>query len=529
MKAFFRARRPLLRFGAGPAVANASIAPSNNEPPHAAASWRLFGGPLLLVPVCAALFFHELTASDLWSSHEARAAQNAQGILDDGDWALPHLFDGQAELQKPPAFYWLTAGVAKLRGGAVDRWAVRLPAAITGLLTVLLVWHHLAARGRPLAGTLAGLTLASAIHFTSLARTGRIDMPLTCAVTAALLLLDGDSWRRIRVVFAGLFVACAIMLKGPIGVALPLAIFGARSLAGPGPAANLMRLGVATLLGALLALPWFIAVNERTGGEFFRVFFWHHNIDRALGEASDLATHPWWYYAPRFAIDFLPWTPLLLALAWRFARVPDARNDQSAVFGLIWLLVTLVVLSFAQFKRADYLLPAFPGAALFIGCVGERWYKSLSAGRAQAASIVLALIMTGALLGWWWFRSHVEPRQQAVREQQAFALHVRQACPAPQLVLMFRAESHLLAFHLGQPIRTLVEWGELNELLARPGPHWFITRAEFVSECFDNVRTRRIEVAARSADFTAAAPLRKLVLVRTIEEPNPCPTNPPKD
>ena len=56
---------------------------------------------------------------DLYSSHEARAAQNAQRMLDTGAWSLPVLFDGQADLQKPPGFYWLVAVIGRLNGGAV--------------------------------------------------------------------------------------------------------------------------------------------------------------------------------------------------------------------------------------------------------------------------------------------------------------------------------------------------------------------------------------------------------------------------
>src|SRR5436190_22951197 len=76
------------------------------------------------------LFFYRLADRDLWNSHEARAAMDAQTLLSDGAWGLPRLFDGRVELQKPPLYYWLVAGIAWLRGGAVDAWAVRLPAAL---------------------------------------------------------------------------------------------------------------------------------------------------------------------------------------------------------------------------------------------------------------------------------------------------------------------------------------------------------------------------------------------------------------
>jgi 4-amino-4-deoxy-L-arabinose transferase-like glycosyltransferase len=65
-----------------------------------------------LVGACGVLFFYRLADRDLWSSHEARAAMDAQTLLEGGAAALPHLFDGRAEVQKPPLYYWLVAGLA---------------------------------------------------------------------------------------------------------------------------------------------------------------------------------------------------------------------------------------------------------------------------------------------------------------------------------------------------------------------------------------------------------------------------------
>src|SRR5262245_27150697 len=142
--------------------------------------------PLILLLICLSLFFQGIGSRELWASHEARAAQNAQRMLDDSDWLLPRLYDGQPELQKPAGFYWLVALTGWLRGG-VDAWAVRLPAAIAGALTVLMVWWHLRQRGRPVAAFVAAALLAGAVHFTGTARIGRIDVPLACAVAVVML------------------------------------------------------------------------------------------------------------------------------------------------------------------------------------------------------------------------------------------------------------------------------------------------------------------------------------------------------
>src|SRR5436190_4189190 len=90
-----------------------------------------------LLVLCGLLFLRGIASRELWASHEARAAQNAQRMLDDGDWMLLRLYDGQRDMQKPPGFYWMVALTGLLRGG-VDSCAVRLPAAIAGTITVLM-------------------------------------------------------------------------------------------------------------------------------------------------------------------------------------------------------------------------------------------------------------------------------------------------------------------------------------------------------------------------------------------------------
>src|SRR6516165_9072872 len=77
-----------------------------------------------LVLLTYPLFLYRLADRDLWASHEGRAAQDAQTILDDGCWGLPRLFDRHVELQKPPLYYWLVALLARFRGASVDALAV---------------------------------------------------------------------------------------------------------------------------------------------------------------------------------------------------------------------------------------------------------------------------------------------------------------------------------------------------------------------------------------------------------------------
>src|SRR5262249_51648434 len=84
------------------------------------------------------------------------------------------------------------------------------------------------ASGRPLAGLIAAAALATSLHFTWMARVGRIDMPLTFTVALALVSFYLGScgqragqggWRWFLLAY--LTVGLGLLLKGPIAAVLP--------------------------------------------------------------------------------------------------------------------------------------------------------------------------------------------------------------------------------------------------------------------------------------------------------------------
>ncbi len=482
-------------------------------------------GVLLLYFLPPLLLYCFLGHRDLFSSHEARAAQNAQRMLDTGEWGLPVLFDGQVDLQKPPAFYWLVAAAGWLTGGTVDALAARLPAALAGLVTVGLVYAFVRREGRPVAAAVAALTLATAGHFTAISRTARIDVPLTCAAAAALVAFyRGTTAERNRLgwfLLAAVAAAAGVMLKGPVALALvgPAAVAwiavkprGERRALPPLAA----LLGVAVVL--LLAAPWFVWANGATDGEFVRVFFWHHNVERFAGTSPTLASHPAWYYLPRFAADFLPWSPALALLAWWAARAGAWRADPLFRFGAVWCATMFAVLSAAQFKRADYLLPLYPGAAIVLGCAAERWLAARTNARTIRRTYwAFGLTLAGVVVAWGVMTYAVEPAEEAREEKRAFAAFIRAHAPAPEPVLMFRAESHLLALHLGRPLSTRVEWHDLAAWLDEPGPRFVVMPPEYVFAAGEIVTRRKLVEVGRLDQFTGAKPPRPLVFLRTAD------------
>jgi 4-amino-4-deoxy-L-arabinose transferase-like glycosyltransferase len=500
----------------------------------------------LLLSIClvlfvGTLFFARLGHRDLYSSHEARAAQNAQRMLNTGEWGLPVLFDGRIDLQKPPGYYWAVAAVGRLNGGHVTEWVARFPAAFAGLVCALLVYFFLQSSGRPTAAIVATIALATANHFVGITRTARIDVPLACMVTISLLAfyrgcrcgkqseIDGQTKSLIHPLIwhllAAIAAAFAVLLKGPVGPALigPAALiwlFSERLIQNRDdrPRVPIASWFLIPIVVAVISLPWFIWANKVTDGEFFRVFFWHHTIDRFTGNSPLLATHPWWYYIPRFIGDFMPWTPFLNFLAIWVLRTGQWRNDPVFRFALIGFTVMVTVLSTAHFKRADYLLPMYPFAAIALGCAAEAWLASRmnlatvrfakwAFGGAIAVGVVCLLAMMFI----------VEPREQRKEEKRRFAAMIRSHAPAPTTILQYRMESHLLTYHLGMPVYTFVEWAELNEILAKPGPHFVVMPPEYVYPANEIVKSRKLVEIARIEQFTHGKPFRPLVFLRTAD------------
>jgi 4-amino-4-deoxy-L-arabinose transferase-like glycosyltransferase len=412
-------------------------------------------------------------------------------------------------MQKPPLYYWLVAFFGWLRGGAVDTWCVRLPAALAalGCVGLLLAWSMLV--GRPLAGGLAGAMLATALHFTALARTGRIDMPLTFSI--ALALIAFSQGRRIReqagcragwcwLLVGYLAVAAGVMLKGPIAVVLPLAvgclwwIVAHRTDA----VAHLARLspGWGVPLVLTLTLPWFLWANWQTDGEWFRVFIWYHNVERGLGPDDRLRAFPVWYYGPQLLFDLLPWTLLLPLAAWHVYR---NRADKDARYGAVWLVAMLLLLSCMRFKRADYLLPAFPGAAWMLGCAAERWYR-----RRQSARVLAAF--AGALgmivLAWLAYLNLVVPAIDQSRTYRAFAEEVRRHSKGN--IIFFRAEAHNVAFLVGPPLHTVLEWENLDVWAGKEQSAFVVMPAECAEEWRSFLKCGTLEIVTRSEDLLSA-------------------------
>jgi 4-amino-4-deoxy-L-arabinose transferase-like glycosyltransferase len=331
---------------------------------------------VLLVAVCAFLFFYGLGAFGLLGADEPRYAQIAREMLARRDWVTPTL-NGHAWLEKPVLYYWQAMLVFSLAG--VTGQTARIPAAIDASVLVAAIYFFLR-RFRPGCELDGAIVAASSAGMIGFARAAATDMPLASTFSIALLAWyafyesdKANTRTRVYLAIFYAFLALGTLAKGPVAPAFAaITIIAFAGLRHDWTAIRRSLWIPAIAIYCAITLPWYIAVQIRNP-QFFRFFILEHNLGRF---SQDIYHHrqPFWFYVPIFLVAMMPWSLLLLlALAERVsaiwsAGIENLRDPKNAwpLFLLLWMLVPIVFFSASQSKLPGYILPAVPAAALLV-------------------------------------------------------------------------------------------------------------------------------------------------------------------
>ncbi|NBV44591.1 MAG: hypothetical protein EBR86_02850 [Planctomycetia bacterium] len=354
-------------------------------------------GPVFVVVAVVACLAVGFAPMPLWDEDEPRFAAIARTMLESGDWVVP-VYNGTLAVDKPVLMHWCMAAAFALFGP--DERAARLPAAVATLLAALALLRAGTRWFSPATGATAALAFVGCLLVGIEAHAATPDAILTAATAWATILAAEPlvaattstaarltPWRALTV---GGLCGLAVLCKGPIGLVAPAAVLGlwawgwataARvyaagrrgpraALAGGWDAAVALR-PVLICLGTLaVAGPWYVAVSLRTGGEWTSGFFFVHNIGRF---AAPMENHRGGllFHVVGMLIGFFPWScflPLSVAVAGhRVLRSDEPVPHRRALsLAVVWLTVWLVGFSLSATKLPNYVLPAYPAAALVV-------------------------------------------------------------------------------------------------------------------------------------------------------------------
>ncbi len=316
----------------------------------------------------------------LVGADEPRYAQVAREMLKRHDYITPVLY-GKPWLEKPALYYW--RAMFSFKDFGVHGWSARIPSAEFAFILIILLYLHMR-RFRPGGQLDAALITVSCAAIIGFARGASTDMQM--AAPFCIGMLGWYAWyetdKKFWLFDIYFFGGAATLAKGPVAPFMAgciILLFAALRKEWSLIRRTIWIPGIVLYLA--MVLPWFIAVQHRNP-QFFRIFFWQHNLERF---ATDRFHHArvFWYYIPVMGLAVMPWLALACGAMWdavrtsidewKVRRNPDRyvgnprTGDAFPEFLVLWAIFPVVFFSFSDSKLPGYILPAVPPITILCG------------------------------------------------------------------------------------------------------------------------------------------------------------------
>lgn len=375
---------------------------------------------------------------DLYEKDQPKTMAYTADMVVNGRYALPRDVIYQPAT-KPPFYNWVGATVIGVTGVWTE-WTLKFPSVLGVLATGGIVFAmtrramrgamrgatpgaiRTATPGVDTAAVVVGLlavgvwfTFGSNVRHASVMRMSylaRPDMLLCALVTAAwacfTIAVEKPSARpAFRWAVCGwLCVAAAALTKGPaalmpIGFALLYPLILPRRSAWPaapgmeGEASVLSRYArlwfpVGLVIVVVCVGGWFALAMEQDATHVRQVI-WGAELKDRIGRVSPEGfTKPVFYSVMWFVTKAQPWGAIALGGLLACAVVPRLRRRAGPA--ALYLLIVLIGLSLPAGKRMDYLLPAYPPAAVLIAVLLADLVRFRVFGAAAVLGVVGMLI-----------------------------------------------------------------------------------------------------------------------------------------
>lgn len=340
---------------------------------------------LLLVSLLVMLVTRIAGPSAMHRFDQPKTVAYTASMVLHGEWLLPDDMFGRKST-KPPLVNWLAAPVVSL--GVWTEWAAKLPMLLASLVTLLitvLMGRHLLSRCAETAawategGLLAGFAwLVSRGTMDALYHCRPDPVLVTCLIGAwalATLAFEGEKPCS-RWILPGLWICVGLagLTKGPPALLLMLYVPLAARLIYPGASAAARtgwHWGIPLSLGIIGI--WLVPVAVFHSEHFFNTLLGKELLSRVAGVGDQfgdvekgggtLALLTGIYRNPLWLIEkMLPWSLATLGALWLIKPRQWFRHALGSA--ILWMFLVLGFFSLTAGKTADYILPAYPAAAI---------------------------------------------------------------------------------------------------------------------------------------------------------------------
>ncbi|AHB40069.1 MAG: Glycosyl transferase, family 39 [uncultured bacterium] len=326
--------------------------------------------PLVLAGLAIILIFSGLGKNHLIPYDEAIYAKIAKNMVTSGEYLVQEWKPLSVWYEKPPLYMWLVSLFMSLFGATP--FAARLPSAVMGFLTVMMVYFAGKKMFNKTTGFLSALALLTTTQYLYYSRAAMTDVTATFFISASLfayIFIRGKK-KSFLWLFPGFFAGFAVMTKGVVGLLpFPAIILCELYLLLTGQSkfsAKAIKPLILTLLGwAVVALPWHIYTYKMFGTAFLDQYLGYHVWDRAVTAIEDKG-RPFFWYVTVLKVSMRLWFVVLLA-ALPAAVYKVFKKRRVYVFLLVWALFVFFFFSSAKSKLVWYVMPMYPPLALIVG------------------------------------------------------------------------------------------------------------------------------------------------------------------
>jgi 4-amino-4-deoxy-L-arabinose transferase-like glycosyltransferase len=335
----------------------------------------------LLAVMALCFFLPGLSTLPPVDRDEPRYTQATTQMLETGDF-LDIRFMDQVRYKQPAGIYWLQAASVSLFGDVHKHkiWAHRLPSVLNGMIAVLLAsWIGCAFFGRK-AGIASGILLAACLSLTFEAHIAKTDatlcmLILVCQAALVRMRLDAAANRPAAwapAILFWVFLGLGIMVKGPIPILVTGATVAATALwERSWDLPRRLRAFPLVLVPLLIALPWLIAIQIKSHGQFMQLAA-GKNFAGKITSGQESHGGPPGYHLALFNLMF--WPSSLFAVA-AIPAVWTNRTDPRVRFLVSWIVPTWIVMELTATKLPHYPLPTYPAIAALTAGV---WFGGLA-------------------------------------------------------------------------------------------------------------------------------------------------------
>jgi 4-amino-4-deoxy-L-arabinose transferase-like glycosyltransferase len=346
--------------------------------------------------ITAVMLFSGLGSVPLTQPDEGRNAEIAREMAVTGSWLVPTL-EGHPRLDKPAAYF--AAVAVSLRVFGANEWGARMPSALCGLATMVVLYAFARRQYDPVTAALSLIVMATSPMVFAFSRIVIVDIALAFCTSAAILaaFLAEDSalpdrrWHAVGAAAVGL----GLLVKGPVGALVPAAVLVVFFLVDGRPRALRRVFAPVNVLIALgLFVPWFAALVH-AHPEFAHYGLVEETFNRFFTPAFNRG-QPFWYFGPMLLAALFPWTVLVLPMAFAGWSARSRLIPADRLF-IVWTIVVIVFFSMSRTKQPGYILT---GAIAAAACVGRGLGYAWRNRDGRAAKLVAggALVLAGVAL-----------------------------------------------------------------------------------------------------------------------------------